>query len=222
MSARNVRRSETHRTLDVGRNAGAVVATAGVVAVLLVASVLAPDRMPLGVILLGALIGTGSGLLAVGLVLTYRSHRIINFALGGIGGLGAGLAVGLHLGQGWPWPVAIALGVVTGLLAGALIERVVLRRLDKSPRLVVTVATIGLAQLCAAGQAALPTLLDGPAVIGSFRTPLSDVHSRRRPAADLRQRPGTGHRRSVRARRADLVPAAHRRRHRDPRHRGER
>ncbi|MGQ0463717.1 MAG: ATP-binding cassette domain-containing protein [Sporichthyaceae bacterium] len=145
------------------------------VAVLVAATVVAPDRVPLGVVLLGALLGTGSGLLAVGLVLTYRSHRIVNFALGGIGGLGAGLAIGLHLGQGVPWPVAVLIGVAFGLFVGALIERTVLRRLDRSPRLVVTVATIGLAQLCAAGQAVLPKLLDGPAVVGSFRTPLSEV-----------------------------------------------
>ncbi|MGQ0842970.1 MAG: ATP-binding cassette domain-containing protein [Sporichthyaceae bacterium] len=162
----------------VGRNGlstGPVALGAVAVVGLFVASVVAPDRVPLGVVLLGALIGTGSGLLAVGLVLTYRSHRIVNFALGGIGGLGAGLAVGLHLGKGWPWPVAIVVGVSFGLLVGALIERTVLRRLDRSPRLVVTVATIGLAQLCAAGQAVLPKLLDGPAVVGSFRTPLSEL-----------------------------------------------
>jgi hypothetical protein len=77
--------------------------TAGAVTLLLL-TVVAPDRVPLGVVLLGALLGTGTGLLAVGLVLTYRSHRIVNFALGGIGGVGAGVAIGLHLGKGWPWP----------------------------------------------------------------------------------------------------------------------
>ena len=50
-----------------------------------------------------------------------------------------------------------------------------MRRLDRSPRLVVTVATIGLAQLFAAGQAATPSLMNGPVLVGSFsRTPLSD------------------------------------------------
>ena len=154
---------------------GPVAATAAGVAALLVLTVVAPDRVPLGVVLLGALLGTGTGLLAVGLVLTYRSHRIVNFALGGIGGVGAGVAVGLHLGKGWPWPVAVLPGLAVGLAAGALVERTVLRRLERSPRLVVTVATIGLAQLFAAAQAGLPVLLGVPPLVGAFRTPLSDI-----------------------------------------------
>jgi ABC-type branched-subunit amino acid transport system ATPase component/ABC-type branched-subunit amino acid transport system permease subunit len=133
------------------------------------------DHLPLGVILLGALLGTGNGLLAVGLVLTYRSHRVVNFALAGIGGLGAALAIGLHLGKGVPWPVAILPGIALGLASGAVVERVVMRRLEHSPRLVVTVATIGLAQLFAAGQAATPHLLGGPVLVGAFRTPLSHL-----------------------------------------------
>ncbi len=147
----------------------------GAVAALLLATVIAPDKVPLGVVILGALIGTGTGLLAVGLVLTYRSHRVINFALAGIGGFGASVAIGLHLGRGVPWPIAIIPGIAVGLISGALVERVVMRRLDRSPRLVVTVATIGLAQLFAAGQAATPALMNGPVLVGSFRTPLSEI-----------------------------------------------
>lgn len=130
---------------------------------------------PLGVLVLGALLGSGTGLMAVGLVLTYRSHRIVNFAYGGMGGAGAALAVGLHQGKGWPWFVAVIPGLLLGLGVGALTERIVLRRLEKSPRLVVTVATIGLAQLLAGLQAALPVLLGGPVLVGAFRTPLSSI-----------------------------------------------
>jgi ABC-type branched-subunit amino acid transport system ATPase component/ABC-type branched-subunit amino acid transport system permease subunit len=133
------------------------------------------DHFPLGVILLGALIGTGNGLLAVGLVLTYRSHRVVNFGLAAIGGLGAALAIGLHLGKGVPWLVAIWPGIALGLLGGAVVERLVMRRLEHSPRLVVTVATIGIAQLFAAGQAATPHLLGGPVLVGAFKTPLSHL-----------------------------------------------
>ena len=46
-------------------------------------------RVPLPVIVLGAIIGMTYGLLAVGLVLVYRSNRIINFAHGEIGAFGA-------------------------------------------------------------------------------------------------------------------------------------
>jgi ABC-type branched-subunit amino acid transport system ATPase component/ABC-type branched-subunit amino acid transport system permease subunit len=154
---------------------GPTAAALGAVAALLVATTVAPGRVPLGVVLLGALIGTANGLLAVGLVLTYRSHRVVNFALAGIGGLGAALAIGLHLGRGVPWPIAVWPGLALGLLGGAVVERVVLRRLENSPRLVVTVATIGLAQLFAAGQAVTPKLLGGPVLVGAFRTPLSHL-----------------------------------------------
>ncbi|HVE27550.1 MAG TPA: ATP-binding cassette domain-containing protein, partial [Sporichthya sp.] len=108
-------------------------------------------------------------------VLTYRSHRVVNFALAGIGGFGASVAIGLHLGKGVPWPLAIIPGIAIGLFSGALVERVVMRRLDRSPRLVVTVATIGIAQLFAAGQAATPKAMGGPVLVGSFKTPLSDI-----------------------------------------------
>ena len=173
------RRELSHKADDAsGRptwlSQGPVAAGAGAVVALLIATVVAPDQVPLGVVILGALLGTGTGLLAVGLVLTYRSHRVINFALAGIGGFGASIAIGLHLGKGVPWPIALIPGIAVGLLCGALVERLVMRRLDRSPRLVVTVATIGLAQLFAAGQAATPALLDGPVLVGSFPTPLSE------------------------------------------------
>jgi hypothetical protein len=132
---------------------GPFAATVGAAAVVLVATVVAPGPVTPGVVLLGVLIGAGNGLPAVDLVLTYRSHRVVNFALAGMGGLGAALAVGLHLGQGVPWPVAVLPGVRLGLLGGAPVERVVLRRLEHSPRLVATVATIGPAQLFAPEQA---------------------------------------------------------------------
>ena len=46
-------------------------------------------EIPLPVIVLGAIIGMTYGLLAVGLVLVYRTNRIINFAHGEIGAFGA-------------------------------------------------------------------------------------------------------------------------------------
>ncbi|MBV9663625.1 MAG: hypothetical protein JOZ37_06635, partial [Actinobacteria bacterium] len=45
--------------------------------------------IPLPVIVLGAIVGMTYGLLAVGLVLVYRTNRIINFAHGEVGAFGA-------------------------------------------------------------------------------------------------------------------------------------
>src|SRR5207244_1072678 len=48
-------------------------------------------QIPLPVIVLGTIIGMTYGLLAVGLVLVYRTNRIINFAHGEVGAFGAAL-----------------------------------------------------------------------------------------------------------------------------------
>ncbi|HEV3497728.1 MAG TPA: hypothetical protein VHA34_15395, partial [Actinomycetes bacterium] len=121
-------------------------AAAGVAAAVLVATQLFPDQpgAPIDVVLRGAVFGTGYGLLAVGLVLTYRTTRIINFAYGAMGGVGGGVAAGLAVGQGWSWPAAAVAGVLVGVLLGAASERLIIRRFQSSPRLVLTVATIGL------------------------------------------------------------------------------
>src|SRR6266550_3809774 len=103
---------------------------------------------PPGVIVLGCVLGAVTGLLAVGLVLVYRTTRVVNFAYGAMGGLGATLGIELYLAKGLPWPAAIAVAV----------DRVVIRRFSNSSRLVLTVATIGLAQVLGGAEVLLPTL----------------------------------------------------------------
>ena len=82
-----------------------VMAAAGLVVAFWVASLLAPSAFPQEVILVGAVLGTGTGLMAVGLVLTYRTTRIVNFAYGAMGGFCALVAVALNQGTvevgGW-------------------------------------------------------------------------------------------------------------------------
>ncbi|MGH9000359.1 MAG: ATP-binding cassette domain-containing protein, partial [Acidimicrobiia bacterium] len=131
--------------------------------------------VPGGVVLQGVVLGTGTGLLAVGLVLTYRATRAINFAYGAMGGVGATLGVGLYLGQGWPWPAAVAVAVAAGVVAGGLSERLVIRRFAGASRLHLTVATIGLAQVLGGISLLLPGWLGAPRLVGSFETALNDV-----------------------------------------------
>ena len=45
----------------------------------------------------GFITGLVYGMLALGIVLVYRATRVINFAVGGMGLVGAGLLVGGHL-----------------------------------------------------------------------------------------------------------------------------
>jgi branched-chain amino acid transport system permease protein len=84
-------------------------------------------------------------LAASGLVLTYTTTGIFNFAHGAIGMLGAFAYWQLQVGWGWPAPVAIA--VVLLVLApglGVLIERVIMRGLTDAPETVRIVVTISL------------------------------------------------------------------------------
>jgi ABC-type branched-subunit amino acid transport system ATPase component/ABC-type branched-subunit amino acid transport system permease subunit len=147
----------------------------GVVAAVLVATALLPDQVPLGIVLKGALFGAATGLLGVGLVLTYRTTRIINFSYGAMGTLGGGLAAGLAEGKGWNWGQAAVVGVAAGVVTGAVVERFVIRRFADAPRLVLTVATIGLAQLLGGIALYLPTWLGAPAFIPRVDTSLTNT-----------------------------------------------
>jgi branched-chain amino acid transport system permease protein len=150
-------------------------ATGAVALAVLVATQVLPDQLPLGVVLRGALFGTATGLLAVGLVLTYRTTRIINFSYGAMGSIGGGLAAALAVGKGWNWALAALAGIATGAVVGYLVELLVVRRFATAPRLVLTVATIGLAQLLGGVAIYLPTWLDTPAYIPEVPTALADT-----------------------------------------------
>lgn len=93
--------------------------------------------------------GTLYGLLAVGLILIYRTNKIINFAVAAVGAVPAIFAVLLVLTKGVPWIVAFPLALAGGVLFGALVDVVIIRRFREAPRLIVTVATIGVAQILA-------------------------------------------------------------------------
>src|SRR5690348_11788760 len=130
----------------------------------------------MGTVLYGVLYGSLNGLLAVGLVLLYRVTRSLNFAYGAMGGLPAGIAASLYLSHGTPWAVCVALSLGLGLLVGALTGALVNWRFSRSPRLVLTVATIGLAQLLGGIAIYVPRWFHGPALIPSFRTGLTSWH----------------------------------------------
>ncbi len=147
----------------------------GVLAVVLVGAIQVVGKpVPAGVVMKGALFGSATGLLAVGLVLTYRTTRIINFSYGAMGSLGGGLAAALAEGKDWNWAPAALVGIATGVIVGALVERLVVRRFANAPRLVLTVATIGLAQLLGGIAIFLPTWLGSPTSVPDVETALTD------------------------------------------------
>ncbi len=100
-----------------------------------------------------------------------------------VAGVAAGVLVtaGLQVGDRFGWAGGLVVGVVTAALCGLGTDVVVISRLRRAPRLVVTVATIGLAQFFAIAALLVPriwgevALLDpngdrtGFEVPGSFR-----------------------------------------------------
>jgi branched-chain amino acid transport system permease protein len=102
---------------------------------------------PLGIVVNGAILGCLTALLALGLALVYRANRIVNFAQADMGAVPALLSVLLLKAQGWPLLAAIAAGAAAAALLGALTEFLFVRRFFRAPRLILTVATLGISQL---------------------------------------------------------------------------
>lgn len=84
-------------------------------------------------------------LAASGLVLTYTTTGVFNFAHGAIGMLGAFTYWQLHVGWGWPIPLALA-GVllIAAPALGLVIERGIMRGLHDAPETVRIVVTVSL------------------------------------------------------------------------------
>jgi ABC-type branched-subunit amino acid transport system ATPase component/ABC-type branched-subunit amino acid transport system permease subunit len=126
---------------------------------------------PAGIVVQGALLGGLSALLALGLALVYRANRILNFAQGDLGAAPASLAVLLVVSSGTSWLVAFSTGIAAALALGAAVEFLVVRRFFRSPRLILTVATIGLAQVLAGLGLLLPGWFDVGLPPQSFPAP---------------------------------------------------
>ena len=116
--------------------------------------------------------GLSIGLLALGVVLIYRSSRVINFAVGALGAFSASLLALLVIQYHWNfWPAAIV-AILAGAAFAAAVELTVITRLFRAPRVIVLVATIGIAELAAAAQVALPHI-DEASMATPFPTPLT-------------------------------------------------
>ena len=141
-----------------------------------------------GLVVQGITLGMLGALVALGMALVYRANRILNFAQGDLGLLPVSLAIDLIL-----------------LLRPQLLRSACLHRPRRprsssarwsswrssagssaSPRLILTVATIGLAQLLAFGALALPALWGEGPLNSTHHHP--DHVAARSPAAHLQRR----------------------------------
>ncbi len=95
----------------------------------------------------GAFLGVIYGLIAIGLVVVYRVTRIINFAHGEIGMIGAFVFADLWLDHDLPLVLAVGAGIAVSALLGVITEFVVIRPLRGQPRLTVMVGTLGVSSL---------------------------------------------------------------------------
>ena len=114
---------------------------------------------PGGVLLRGVVIGSLTAMIAIGLSLIYRSSRIVSFAQADLGAVPTVVAVIMISSVGLPYLVAFPIGIVVAVLLGIVVEVLVMRRFSKAPRLILTVATIGLAQLLTYASLSIPGLL---------------------------------------------------------------
>lgn len=115
-----------------------------------------PRGLPPGIVLAGAVFGSLYALTAIGLVLIYRANRVVNFAQADIGAVAAVLAIQFRVNLGWNYFFAIPTGIVIAGTIGALVNAAIIRRFRNAPRLIVAVATIGVAQILSAIALILP------------------------------------------------------------------
>ncbi len=124
-------------------------------------SLLQPHIWTANLLFIGLVRGLIVSLIAMGIVVVYRSSRVINFAVGDLGVPAAALLAVMAGKSHWPYWPALLFAVLTGTLAGTVVELAVIRRLFRAPRVIVLVATIGVAELARAVTLALPEYRTG-------------------------------------------------------------
>src|SRR5436190_1526868 len=130
-------------------------------------------KAPLAVVVIGLITGTVTALLAIGLILIYRANRFINFAYGAMGSLVGVISIALYKEHGWPYFLMMPVGVLIGVGVGALTELLCIRRFSNSSRLILTVASIGLAQLLGGVELLVAKALGFISLTGGFTVPIN-------------------------------------------------
>jgi branched-chain amino acid transport system permease protein len=131
----------------IQRRAGLLIGL-GLAAALIVVLVVAGEKQSL---VIGTITGAAYGLVALGLVLIYKSSGVFNFAQGEFGTVAVCALYLLHSNE-VPYGVAVIGALLAGMLFGFLTERIVIRPLFEAPRVTLLVATAGVALLAIAIQ----------------------------------------------------------------------
>jgi branched-chain amino acid transport system permease protein len=162
---------------DLRRFAGAIAPIVGAILLgSLLRRVLVGGFVPNAAIAQAVVNGSLDALFAIGLVLVYRASRIVNFAQGSLGVVGALLFTMLTTVWRWPIGVSFAAALATACVSGVIVEVFIVRRLSRAPRLALTVVTVGVSQVLVAAASFIPLLFLDPAdefIPGAIRTPLA-------------------------------------------------
>jgi ABC-type branched-subunit amino acid transport system ATPase component/ABC-type branched-subunit amino acid transport system permease subunit len=134
---------------------------------------LLPHGLPPGVVFLGLIDGALYALTAMGLVLLYRAQRIINFAQAEIGGLAVSVAVVAVTFYHLNYFVGVALGLLAAAATGVLAHFIVEWRFSNAPRMLLTVATLGMAELVGALEVAIPHFVHNQVTLLTFGSPFT-------------------------------------------------
>lgn len=97
---------------------------------------------PVAILFTGLVYGMVNALTAAGLVLIYRTSRVINFAQTALGAVGAEFVFQCLLLTEVPFLLALVIGLAMAGFTGFAFELMFLRRFFNAPRLVLTTATI--------------------------------------------------------------------------------
>jgi branched-chain amino acid transport system permease protein len=131
----------------IERRAGLLIGL-GLAVALVVVLVVVGEKQSL---VIGTITGSAYGLVALGLVLIYKSSGVFNFAQGEFGTVAVCTLYLLHSND-VPYGVAVIGALLAGMLFGFLTERIVIRPLFEAPRVTLLVATAGVALLAIAIQ----------------------------------------------------------------------
>jgi ABC-type branched-subunit amino acid transport system ATPase component/ABC-type branched-subunit amino acid transport system permease subunit len=161
-------RTPTERRLITG-----ALFVVGLVVAYLLADHFLPKHLPAGAVAQGVVLGALNSLVAMGLVLVYRSIRVVNFSQATLGGLAAAIAILGVVGWHWSYWVAVPVGIAAAVFTGFLVDLLIQWRFARAPRLIVTVVTIGIALVLGVITIELPNLFAHLSPVTQFKTPFS-------------------------------------------------
>jgi len=98
-------------------------------------------------LVIGVITGAGYGLVALGLVLIYKSSGVFNFAQGEFGTVAVYTLYGVHDLAGVPLVPAMLVGLAASAAMALATEQIVIRPLFNAPRVALLVATAGVSLL---------------------------------------------------------------------------